>query len=109
MSTHNSPEKSGSKTLTIVNTSIQSGNANSIVVLNRVLNRLCFNKFSKYRKLPVFYLNIYQRIIGVSKWYLEGYFHFHWLEIQQVEEVLEKIQNEIGKTYSYFKRLGNYT
>ena len=59
---------------------------------------LCFNKLSKYRKLPVVYLNIYQRDIGVSKWYLEGYFHFHWLEIQQVGEVLEKIKNEIGKT-----------
>ena len=46
--------------------------------------RLCFNKLSKYRKLPVVYLNIYQRDIGVSKWYLEGYFNFHWLEIQQV-------------------------
>ena len=46
--------------------------------------RLCFNKLAKYRKLPVVYLNIYQRDIGVSKWYLEGYFQFHWLEIQQV-------------------------
>ena len=44
----------------------------------------------KYRKLPVIYLNIYQRDIGVSKWYLERFFHFHWLEIQQVGEVLEK-------------------
>ena len=60
--------------------------------------RLCFNKLSKYRKLPVVSLNIYQRDIGVSKWYLEGYFHFHWLEIQQVREVLEKTKNEIGKT-----------
>ena len=60
--------------------------------------RLYFNKLSKYRKLPVVYLNIYQRDIGVSKWYLEGYFHFHWLELQQVGEVLEKIKNEIGKT-----------
>ena len=33
------------------------------------------------------YLNIYQRDIGVRKWYLEGYFHFHWLEMQQVGEV----------------------
>ena len=57
-----------------------------------------FNKLSKYRKLPVVYLNIYQRDIGVSKWYLEVYFHFHWLENQQVGEVLEKIKNEIGKT-----------
>ena len=54
--------------------------------------RLCFKKLSKYRKLPVFYLNIYQRDIGVRKGYLEGYFHFHWLEIQQVGEVLEKMK-----------------
>ena len=60
--------------------------------------RLCFNKLSKYRKLPVVYSNIYQRDIGVIKWYLEGYFHFHWREIQQIGEVLEKIKNEIGKT-----------
>ena len=39
--------------------------------------RLCFNKLLKYRKLPVVYLNIYQRDIGVSKRYVEGYFHFH--------------------------------
>ena len=52
--------------------------------------RLCFNKLSKYRKLPVVYLNIYQRDLGLSKWYLEGYFHSHWLEIQHVGEVLEK-------------------
>ena len=51
---------------------------------------LCFNKLSKYRKLPVVYLNIYQRDIGVNKWYLESYFHLHWLKIQQVGEVLEK-------------------
>ena len=51
---------------------------------------LYFNKLSKYRKLPVSYLNIYQRDIGMSKWYLEGCFQFHWLEIQQVGEVLEK-------------------
>ena len=29
--------------------------------------RLCFKKLSKYRKLQVIYLNIYQRDIGVSK------------------------------------------
>ena len=45
---------------------------------------LCFNKLSKYQKLPVVYLNIYHRDIGLSKWYLEGYFLFHWLEIKQL-------------------------
>ena len=55
--------------------------------------RFCFTKLSKYQKLPVVYLNIYHRDIGVSKWYLEGYFHFHWLEIRkQVGEVLAKIK-----------------
>ena len=60
--------------------------------------RTCFDYFSKYQKLPVVYLNIYQRDIGLSKWYQQGYFHFHWLEIQQVREVLEKIREQIGKT-----------
>ena len=46
--------------------------------------RLCSDKFTKYQKLPVVYLNNYQRDIGLIKWYLKGYFHFHWLEIQQV-------------------------
>ena len=70
--------------------------------------RLCFNKLSKYQKLPVVYLNIYHRDIGLSKWYLEGYFHFHWLEIKQVGEVVAKIKNEIGKTNCNFNGLGNY-
>ena len=29
--------------------------------------RICFDKFSKYQKLPVIYLNIYHRDIGLSK------------------------------------------
>ena len=70
--------------------------------------RLCFNKLSKYQKLPVAYLNIYHRDIAPSKWYLESYFHFHWLEIKQVGEVLAKIKNEIGKTICNFNGLGNY-
>ena len=70
--------------------------------------RLCFNKLSKYQKLPVVYLNRYHRDIGLSKCYLEGYFHFHWLEIKQVGEVLAKIKNEIGKTNCNFNGLGNY-
>ena len=60
--------------------------------------RLCFDKTSKYQKLPVIYLNLYHRDIGLSKWYLQGHFHFHCLENQQVREVLEKVQKEIGKT-----------
>ena len=58
---------------------------------------LCFNKLSKYRELPVVYSNIYQRDLGVIKWYLEGYLHFHWLEIQQVGEVLEKRKKKLEK------------
>ena len=59
--------------------------------------RLCFNKLSKYKKLPVVYLIIYHRYLNETKWYLQGHFFFHWLEIQQVGEVLEKINNEIAK------------
>ena len=29
--------------------------------------RLCFNKISKYQKLPVVYLNIYHRVSGIWK------------------------------------------
>ena len=60
--------------------------------------RLCFNKLSKYKKLPVVYLIIYHGYLNETKWYLQGHFHFHWLEIQQVGEVLEKINNEIAKS-----------
>ena len=59
--------------------------------------RLCFNKLSKYKKLPVASLIIYHRYLCESKWYFQGHFYFHWLEIQQVGEVLEKINNEIAK------------
>ena len=52
--------------------------------------RLCFNKLSKYKKRPVVYLIIYHRYLNESKWYLQVHFYFHWLEIQQVGEVLEK-------------------
>ena len=62
--------------------------------------RLCFNKLSKYKKLPVVYLIIYDRYLNETKWYLQGHFYFHWLEIQQVGEVLEKINNEIAKKQS---------
>ena len=40
-------------------------------VVERII-RLCFDKFSNYQKLPVVYLNIYHRNIGLSRWY-----HFH--------------------------------
>ena len=62
--------------------------------------RLCFNKLSKYKKLPVVYLIIYHRYLNETKWYLQGHFYFHWLEIQQVGEVLEKIDIEIAKKQS---------
>ena len=62
------------------------------MMIEKGLERLCFNKLSKYQKLPLVYLNIYRRDKGLSKWYLEGYFNFHWLEIRQVGEVLAKIK-----------------
>ena len=34
-------------------------------------------------KVPVAYLIIYHRYLNESKWYLQGVFDFHWLEIQQ--------------------------
>ena len=35
---------------------------------------LCFNKLSKYKKLPVVYLFIDHRYLNESKWYLQGHF-----------------------------------
>ena len=59
--------------------------------------RLCFNKLSKYKKLPVVYLIIYHRYLEECKWYLPIHFYSHWLDIQQVGEVMEKINKEIAK------------
>ena len=55
------------------------------------------------------YLNIYHRDIGLSKWYQQGYFRFHWLEIRQVQNVVEKKIKRNWKTYSYFNGLGNFS
>ena len=52
--------------------------------------RLCFNKLSNYKKLPVVYLINYHRYVNESKWYLQGHFYIHWLEIQKVQEMLKK-------------------
>ena len=62
--------------------------------------RLCFNKLSKCKKFPVVYLIIYHRYLNESKLNLQGHFCFHWLEIQQVGELLEKTNNEIAKKQS---------
>ena len=47
----------------------------------------------KIQKLPVVYLIIYHRYLIQSKWYMQGHFYFHWLEIYQVGKVLEKIND----------------
>ena len=62
--------------------------------------RLCFNKLSKYKKLPVVYLIIDHRYLSESKWYLQVHFYFHWLEKLQVGEVLKKLNDEIAKKQS---------
>ena len=59
-----------------------------------------FQQAIKIQKTSVVYLIIYHRYLNESKWYLQGHFYFHWLEIQQVGEVLEKINNEIAKKQS---------
>ena len=33
----------------------------------------------------------------MSKWYVQGHNHFHWLEIQQFHEVLEKYKMKLEK------------
>ena len=35
-------------------------------------------------------LNVYQRVVDISCWYLTGYFYFHCFEIQQAQRLLEK-------------------
>ena len=36
--------------------------------------RLCFNKLSKYKNLPVVCLIVYHRYLNETKWYLQGHF-----------------------------------
>ena len=58
---------------------------------------LGFNRLSKYKKLLVVYLIFDHRYRNESKWYQQGQFYFHWLDIRQVGEMLGKINNEIAK------------
>ena len=52
--------------------------------------------YQNTKKLPAVYLLIYHRYLIESKWYLQGHFCFHWLQIQQLGE----INNEIAKQHS---------
>ena len=57
-----------------------------------------FQQAIKIQKTSWVHLIIYHQYPNESKWYLHGHFCFHWLEVQQVGEVLEKINNEIAKS-----------
>ena len=57
-----------------------------------------FQQAIKIQKTSGVYLIIYHRYPNESKWYLHGHFYFHLLEVQQVGEVLDKINNEIAKS-----------
>ena len=61
--------------------------------------RLSFNRLSKFKKLPVVYITIYQK--GNNKNVNFGNLSFHWLEIEQIEKILieiSKFQFSIEKT-----------
>ena len=69
----------------------------SMMIEKRVQGKflLCFDKFSKYQKLLVVYLNIYHRDIELIKWYLQGYFTSTGLLFSRSARCLKK--KEIGK------------
>ena len=61
--------------------------------------RLSFNRLSKFKKLPVVYITIYQKENNKNVYF--GNFFFHWLEIEQIEKILieiSKFELSIKKT-----------
>ena len=51
--------------------------------------RLSFNRLSKFKKLPVVFITIYQKENNNNRCF--GNFSFHWLEIDQIEKILIEI------------------
>ena len=61
--------------------------------------RLSFNRLSKFQKLPVIYITIYQKENNKNIYFVN--FFFHWLEIEQIEKILieiSKFELSIEKT-----------
>ena len=53
--------------------------------------RLCFNRLSKFKKLPVVFITIYQK--ENNKNVKIGNLSFNWLVIEQIEKILIEISN----------------
>ena len=51
--------------------------------------RISFNRLSKFKRLPVVYITIYQKQSDKNVYF--GNFFFHWLEIEQIEKILIEI------------------
>ena len=51
--------------------------------------RLSLKRLSKFKKLPVLYITIYQKENNENVCF--GNFSFHWLEIEQIEKILLEI------------------
>ena len=61
--------------------------------------RIFFNLLSKFKRLPVVYITIYQKENDKNVYF--GNFFFHWLEIEQIEKILiqiSKFELSIEKT-----------
>ena len=59
-----------------------------------------FQQAIKIQKTSGDLFNYIPPYLNEYKWYLQGDVYFHWLEVQQIGEVLEKINNEIAKQQS---------
>ena len=51
--------------------------------------RISFDRLSKFKKLPVVYITIYQKENNKNVYF--GSFSFYWLEIEQIEKILIEI------------------
>ena len=61
--------------------------------------RISFNRLSKFKRLPVVNITIYQKEKDKNLYF--GNFFFHWLEIEQIEKILiqiSKFELSIEKT-----------
>ena len=61
--------------------------------------RISFNRLSKFKRLPVVNITIYQKEKDKNVYF--GNFFFHWLEIEQIEKILiqiSKFELSIEKT-----------
>ena len=62
--------------------------------------RISFNRLSKFKRLSVVYITIYEKENDKKNVYF-GNFFFHWLEIEQIEKILieiSKFELSIEKT-----------